>query len=175
MAHSSPPGASGDDAADDAVRNALHRMVLPFLPSVDRWYSIVRREKSPMWAGLMAVVESIRPVRPPDATPDIGQMTEKDIEQAVSSLQRWSVDMIAWDFNNNPSLRWDVDASPYFARDSTNPIMRDILPPQERVQTHWNADPYAIGPGGGGGSTEFAPSEYELPYYLLLFFGAIQE
>ena len=50
--------------------------------------------------------------------------------------------------------------------------MRNILYQQERLQTHWNADPYAIGQMGSG-TTEFAPAEWLLPYWLMKYYKAI--
>jgi hypothetical protein len=107
---------------------------------------------------------------------------QEDVARATENLQQWSVDLVQWKYDTSvPSddvsdasdaQRWDIVASPYLARDQKTPIMRDILKPQERAVTHWNADPYVLAVQGGGG-VEFAPCEWTLPYWLLVYYGAL--
>jgi len=102
----------------------LKEMTAPVLPSLRRWWSIVRNERSPLWLSAVAGAGGI-PVQ------------FDDVERAVQSLQLWSTDMIAWGIHNTG--RWDCETQPYYGRDDPTKIqMRYIRPPQERATGHWN-------------------------------------
>jgi len=92
------------------------------------------------------------------------------IDNAVWSLRHSAIDFVDWTISN--SNRWDITQSPFFRRDSTDPLMRQILPPQERAMTKWNSDPFVI-PSGGSGYAEEAPYVWQLPYHLMLYNGLI--
>ena len=97
----------------------LEAMTAPVLPSIKRYWRVVRNEKSPLWiagvAGAAGVIVSSR-----------------DIADAVQSLQLWSIDMISWGVRN--SGRWDSVQQPYYGRDNPEEIqMREIIPPQVRL------------------------------------------
>ena len=133
-------------------------MVSALLPSLHRTWSIVQGERSPLWLGVYA---------------GTGGQTVEDsgaIDNAVWSLRHSAIDFVDWTISN--SNRWDITQSPFFRRDSTDPLMRQILPPQERAMTKWNSDPFVI-PSGGSGYAEEAPYVWQLPYHLMLYNGLI--
>lgn len=161
-------------------------MVKPLLPSVNRYYSIVARENSPMWLSVIAIASHIENdinnkilLISPDIINNANIIKQldisiSDVNNAIESLRRWSIDLIQWETPQNE--RWDVVKNPFFARDSETVEMRNILPPQERLQTHWNSDPYPIIIGNtptGYGGAEYAPAEWSLPYWSLVFYGVI--
>ena len=166
------------DSARAAFRSRLRSMVRPVLKSVNRWHSIVRREQSPMWLGAVAL--AARADGAADSSDssdgsgaDILDVTHADVTAATENLQQWAIDMVQWQYDTTAGgVRWDVVSSPYLARDDKTPIMRDILPPQERVVTHWNADPYTEGVQGSG-NAEYAPCEWTLPYWLMVYYGVL--
>mmetsp|Transcript_20834 Transcript_20834/g.29957 ORF Transcript_20834/g.29957 Transcript_20834/m.29957 type:complete len:806 (-) Transcript_20834:191-2608(-) len=142
-----------DDPEVSHIREEVSRMVNALVPSIDRMWHIVQGERSPLWLGIYAGTCQ-RPV------------SEKDISDAVWTLRRWAIDMIVWPIKN--SNRWDITESPFFPRDSsTNHLMRQIIPPAERVTTKWNADPFIF--DAGSGYSEEAPYVWRLPYYLMLY------
>ena len=133
-------------------------MVDAVLPSLRRSWSIVQGEKSPLWLGVYAGTG--------------GQVVSRSaVSDATWTLRRWAIDLIEWDIDN--SNRWDVTESPFYARDSTNPLMRQIVPPMERQASHWNSDPFVM--AGGSGMGEMEPSIWRLPYYLMRYNGLIVE
>jgi hypothetical protein len=166
-------------------KSKLLDMVKPLLPSVNRFYSIVSRENSPMWLSVIAIAGHIEDdinnkifLYNPDIINNahIKQLdvSTADVTNAIESLQKWSIDLIQWETPQN--WRWDVVKNPFFARDSATVEMRNILPPQERLQTHWNTDPYPIIVGtipAGYGGVEYAPAEWSLPYWSLVYYGVI--
>lgn len=143
---------------NDQLQKDLEEMVKPLLPSIDRYWLLVKGERSPLWFGIYAGIAE-RPV------------TKTDLYGAVWSLRHWAIDLITWPINN--LYRWDVNVQPFFGRDNTNQLMKEIRPPQERVTGHWNGDPFAL--EGGSGTSEQEPAIWELPYYLMRFYGLISD
>jgi len=145
-------------SADRSLRQDVQEMVDAVLPSLRRSWSIVQGEKSPLWLGIYAGTG--------------GQVVSRSaVSDATWTLRRWAIDLIEWDIDN--SNRWDVTESPFYARDSTNPLMRQIVPPMERQASHWNSDPFVM--AGGSGMGEMEPSIWRLPYYLMRYNGLIVE
>ena len=169
------------DAQDPSLlarRARLQGMLQPFVASVWRWFNIVRREHSPLWLGVAALAARTqgRMAAGIDHGVATTLFTKRDVEAARENLRLWVIDMVQWGYDTTPGapgLRWDVVQSPYLSRDGKTPIMRDILPPQERVLSHWNSDPYYMA-AQGGGTTEFAPCEWTLPYWLMVYYGVLE-
>ena len=134
-------------------------MVNALLPSLHRTWSIVQGEYSPLWLGVYA---------------GTGRQTvdSSAIDSAVWSLRHSAIDFIDWTISNTD--RWDITTSPFFRRDSTDPLMRQIIPPQERSASKWNSDPFVFSSGSGGYSEE-APYIWQLPYHLMLYNGLISK
>mmetsp|Transcript_16502 Transcript_16502/g.30873 ORF Transcript_16502/g.30873 Transcript_16502/m.30873 type:complete len:891 (-) Transcript_16502:148-2820(-) len=151
-------------------RDELLRMTSPVVPSIKRWWSIVKHERSPLWLSVVAGAAGV-------------QVPHRDRERAVASLQLYPADMISWNVHN--SGRWDCPEQPYYGRDNPdNVLMRHIRPPQERIMGHYNIDPYTLDSSheatdaystGVGGNVEFSPAEWLLPYWSLRFYGVIEE
>ncbi len=96
-------------------RQVLFEMIQPIIPSVRRWWTIVREERSPLWINIMAIVPSF-------------ELSNEDIVFSIKSLQYSSFDMIDWGYHN--SGRWDCVVQPYAGRDDVNAIqMKEIRPP----------------------------------------------
>jgi hypothetical protein len=132
-------------------------MVDSLLPALHRTWTIVQGELSPLWLGVYAGTG--------------GQaVDEKAISDAAWTLRHWAMDLINWPINN--SNRWDVTLSPFTSRDDTDPLIRQILPPQERASRKWNSDPFELG-ASGNGLSEDAPYIFQLPYYLMRYNGLI--
>jgi hypothetical protein len=76
-----------------------------------------------------------------------------------------AIAQIDWPIHNED--RWDITLSPFYARDSTNFLMRQIRPMSERASAKWNTDPFVV--SAGSGYKEEMPSVWRLPYYLMLY------
>ena len=165
------PDAKPHMQAPVEVVEEVRRMVEALVPSIDRMWTIVKGELSPLWVGIYAGTAK-RPVG------------DKDISDAVWTLRHWAIDMVMclfscsfsdvtntlseqvnWPIHNDN--RWDITESPYYARDSTEHLMRQIRPPQERVTAKWNSDPFVM--SSGNGMKEEYPGVWRLPYYLMLY------
>lgn len=93
----------------------LEEMVSPVVPSIRRWYSIVRNERNPLWLAGLAGAAEVR-------------VTAAEIERITVSLQMYSADMIDWSVRN--SDRWDCELQPYYSRDDPTALqMSRIRPP----------------------------------------------
>lgn len=149
------------DPSLSSVRANVEAMIAPLIPGLDRMWTIVKPERSPLWLGFYAGTAG-RPVCP------VAQ------SESVWTLRRAVMDLIDWPVNNDD--RWDVVSSPYYPRDPHEgdpPEMRQILPPAERAVRKWNSDPYTQGTQGGGMNEE-APYIWRLPYYLLVYNGLLE-
>lgn len=140
------------------IEREVTAMVEVLKPSIERLWCIVQGEKNPLWLGIYAGAAGMK-------------VLEEDISDAAWTLRRWSIDMIAWPVDN--SLRWDVTLSPFYGRDSTDPLMRQILPPSERSTQKWNSDPFKY--GGGSGYSEEYPGIFNMPYFIMRYYGLITD
>ncbi|MGV3774834.1 MAG: hypothetical protein ACO1QB_18195 [Verrucomicrobiales bacterium] len=112
----------------------------------DHW-NIERHEQNPLWN---FVYGSTLP-------------EEFDHEKAVSTLQAFPLDMVAWDVQN--SHRKDIaKLSPNFRGEQ----LKEFLRPDERQITRWNTQPFILD-GGSGGRIEFGGDEFLLPYWMSRF------
>jgi hypothetical protein len=94
----------------------LKEMISPAIPSVTRWWSIVRGERSPLWINILAATAAI-------------PISEEDIRSTMQSLRYSPLDLINWGYHNTG--RWDCVTQPYYGRDDPEEIqMKTILPPQ---------------------------------------------
>jgi hypothetical protein len=139
------------------VRGDVQKMVNALLPALHRTWTIVQGEMSPLWLGIYAGLGGQR-------------VSTEAVSDATWTLRHTAVDLIQWPINNNN--RWDVTLSPFYARDSTNPLWRQVLPPQERAVEKQNSDPFETTASGSGYGEE-APYVFQLPYYLMRYYGLI--
>lgn len=148
-----------DESLKD-VRANVEAMVTPLIAGLERMWSIVQTERSPLWVGVYAGTAGM-PVCP------------ITISDAVWSLRRYSIDLIDWPIDN--SNRWDITPSPFVPRDSgdnATPEWRQMLPNSERAVRKQNSNPFD-GNAMGNGLSEEAPYVWRLPYYLMLYNGLI--
>ncbi|CAM9560031.1 unnamed protein product [Ectocarpus fasciculatus] len=131
----------------------VEKMVNALLPSMERTYALINGEMSPLWLGIYAGTGG-------------QQVSDAAISSAVWTLRHWAVDLIEWPISNDE--RWDITESPFFVRDSTVPLMRQIRPPSERASRKWNTDPFTLGDQDSGMSEEY-PANWRFPYYLMRF------
>ena len=132
-------------------------MVQQFDESLARAYQLARDERSPLWFGVFAGTAG--------KSPQAG-----DAQAASWSLRHWAPDLINWPVD--ASTRLDTVVQPFFLRNSQDTkLMRDIRPPAERTSSQWNNDPFVL--QDGGGFSEYQPSVWSLPYWLMNFNGLI--
>jgi hypothetical protein len=145
----------------------LESMTAPVIPSIRRFWRIVRSEKSPLWIAGVAGAAGV-PVK------------DLDVVAAAESLQLWALDLIGWGVRNTG--RWDCEQQPYYGRDNPAEVqMRNIRPPQERATGHWNVNPLQFDTNhdstsaydAGGGMVEYSPAEWLLPYWMMRFYNLI--
>ncbi len=91
-------------------------MVKLAIPSLERAWMLIGSEFSPLWTGVFAGVAK-------------QSASRSVINRSVWTLRHWAIDLINWPVDH--SLRWDVNLQPFFVRDSTNEIMRQIRPPSK--------------------------------------------
>lgn len=157
-----------DDLKDLTVRHRnLKQMVTPVLPSVQRWWSIVKREHSPLWIALVAGAAGFK-------------VSDWDTKQAIQVLQDYPLDLLDWGIKN--SGRWDVKQQPYGDRgDAETLLMQEVRPAYERIVSHYNLNPFKMDSSNDpsvdlfsiGGTSELAPTEWLLPYYMMVFYDLI--
>mmetsp|Transcript_19127 Transcript_19127/g.31993 ORF Transcript_19127/g.31993 Transcript_19127/m.31993 type:complete len:834 (+) Transcript_19127:33-2534(+) len=142
--------------AEPEFKNEMWDMVKLMIPGYERSWLIFGPEYSPLWTGVYAGVAA----QPASALA---------ISRSVWTLRRWAIDLIEWPIDN--SQRWDSEMQPFHVRDSTKVLVRQLRPPAERVQAHWNSDPFAA--QSGSGQAESEPAVWRLPYYLMLYYKLI--
>jgi len=140
----------------EEMKSDIEEMVDALKPSIERTYSIVQGELSPLWLGIYAGTAGMK-------------ISEEQIASATWTLRHWALDLIEWPVDNTP--RWDITPSPFYSRDSTDPLMRQIVPPQQRQTNKWNSDPFEY--AGGSGWGEEYPAIWRLPYFLMAYNGLI--
>jgi len=145
---------------------AVWDMVSPMVPSIQRTFLLLKGELSPLWLGIYA-----------GTAKQTKHVNKKDVDNVQWWMRHYALDLIEWPIYN--SQRIDLDISDSFHVRNTDPahnpyfpLMKNIRPPNERAQVEWNADPFAVNPGGSG-SSEFEPGVYLFPYYLTLYHGLV--
>lgn len=96
-------------------KEILLKMIQPVIQSVERWWSIVEEERSPLWINILPAASL--------------SYDPKIIQSTVKSLQYYSLDLISWGYHNTG--RWDCINQPYTGRDNPDETqMKLIRPPQ---------------------------------------------
>mmetsp|Transcript_69014 Transcript_69014/g.138797 ORF Transcript_69014/g.138797 Transcript_69014/m.138797 type:complete len:110 (+) Transcript_69014:3891-4220(+) len=97
-----------------------------------------------------------------------------DASVAVWSLQKWPLDQVEWAVGTEQ--RSDVLVGKRSSRFGTSQSNKaKLLPPNERLQPRWNADPWDLNGAltSPGGSSEADPGAFLLAYWMARFHGLI--
>ena len=136
-------------------------MVQAVNPSLERMWTLVESERSPLWLAMYGGACG-RPESP------------QQVQTAAWSLRHWALDLIDWPVDN--TVRYDTTPSPYYPRDAdpetSEHTIREIIPPSERATRKPNSDPYE--PKNGSGNGEEAPWVFALPYYMLKYYKMLE-
>jgi hypothetical protein len=117
----------------------------------DHW-EIEKNERNPLWSFVYAST----------GAKDFG------LEGALWTLRGFPLDMIDWTVVN--SHRQDITRmAPNFRFQE----LEELLPPDERRMTRWNAQPFTLD-GGNGGAIELAGDEFLLPYWMGRYLKVLQ-
>ncbi len=125
--------------------------------SIVRSWKIEQPERNPLFNFIYGAVM-------PDGT-------DFDINGAIFTLKRISLDLIWWDHRN--SQRADVVFRTSLGRHGDN-LAQTPLPPDERSVMKWNENPYKLDTGCGARREE-AGTFWLLPYWLGRYYGFIVE
>ncbi len=95
-------------------------------------------------------------------------------EEALDSLKRYPLDLIAWEMKNSHRLdivplQWSMGRDKRGYR-----VSGRVLPIDERIVDHWNHDPWTLDYGGNGTNLSDGAS-FLLPYYMGVYHGFIIE
>lgn len=102
----------------------LTQMITPVIPSVERWWSIVQEERSPLWITILPAASLLS-----SSFNKKIQENQQLIYSSIKSLQLYPLDLISWGYHNTG--RWDCVSQPYTGRDNPSEIqMKLIRPPQ---------------------------------------------
>ena len=91
------------------------------------------------------------------------------IERSVYTLRRFPLDLINWPVDH--TIRADITITPFHVRDNDQTTIKEVLPPDQRPSTHFNADLFAATTGTG--LQEYEPSVFRLPYYMMRYYGLL--
>jgi hypothetical protein len=139
--------------SDTELKAELFAMVEVLKPAAQRCFDIINAEFNPLWT---ATFGGAGPM----------SVTKTDIQRSIYFLQRYPLELTSWPVTLNQ--RADVEFSPYHVRDGTAPEVRQVLPPDARAVGRDNGDPFEASQGSG--TTEFEPSVFRLPYYMMQFY-----
>lgn len=121
-----------------------------YFQTVKSHWEIERSERNPLWNFIYALVGA----------------KDFDLNESIWWLKEFPLDLIAWDVYN--SHRKDIEfVEPNFRKQK----LTEVLPRDERPM-HLHNNAYIID-GRGGGSREYPPYIYLLPYWLGRYIGAI--
>lgn len=134
--------------------NPAQRFQPIFESSLRRTWKHVQSRKSSLWAIITAV--------------SLGTIEPEQMQDALWSLREWPLDSIDWPVP--AAHRLDVSLNRYPDRFG-KPQIEQLLPPDERRLTRWNANPYRA--DGGSGTYALDPGAWLLPYWMARYHGLI--
>ncbi len=147
------------------------RLLKYYRLSLEKSWKIERPEKNPLFDFIYGAVSP--------------EGTDFDLEGALFTLERISLDLVRWDHHN--SRRRDVRARAIPGRFHEKQA-KVPLPPDERTVMKWNGNPYELDTGAGwqptearnsegkigGGLNEEAGTFWLLPYWMGRYYGFIR-
>lgn len=125
--------------------------------SIDRWFSTVARDASPLYNFTYALLTKANPS-------EFGQT------QCIKLLQDVPLDMIHWSIDNTRRMDVQLVNKPQAERIQTD----RLLPPSEIPVLRWDNNPY-VAAGGEGGMAEMCPAFWLWPYWMGRWQGIIGE
>jgi hypothetical protein len=125
--------------------------------SIDRWFSTVSRDASPLYNFTYATLIKANPIA-------FAQT------QCISLLQDVPLDMIHWSIDNTRRMDVQLVNKPQADRIQTD----RLLPPSEIPVLRWDNNPY-VAAGGEGGMAEMCPAFWLWPYWMGRWQGIIGE
>ena len=131
----------------------------PAVLGLTRLRHAVLRQRSSAWTAIFAA-----------CTGDVDDALLADV---LWSLQTWPLELVAWDTDN--ARRLDIlplNPEPDRRGDYGTQSWR-ILPANERSQFRWNANPFDL-VGGDGGGTLFDPGAWLMPYGVAMWAGMVR-
>lgn len=152
---------------DESLRRNLKQMVMPMVASLQRWYSIVEKELSPLW--LVAFVG-----------PTNLRVDDENLKIIIESLKDSPTNLI--DYGVKHSNRWDCVPQPYGDMgNSTEQLFHYALSSTERQILSFDSNPFLMDSkvgatsdyNSGGGYAEYPPTLWVLPYWMLRFYKVI--
>lgn len=127
-----------------------------YIEGLERSWRVERPERNPLWSFIYCA--------------GTGRVA-CDAGAAIETLERIPLDLVRWNVTN--SHRGDVMLSPHRDRFG-RPQALQVLPPDERPLTKWNANPYLLD-GGHGGNREDDGAFFLLPYWMGRYHGMLSE
>ena len=128
---------------DESLTSTLKQMVMPMITSLERWYSIVEKEFSPLW--LVAFVG-----------PTNLRVKDENLKIIVDSLTDSPINLI--DYGVSHSNRWDCVSQPYGDMgNSTEQLLHYVLSPAERQISSFDSNPFLMDSNRPPHSLHLAP------------------
>jgi hypothetical protein len=115
-----------------------------YIQTIKGHWDIERPEKIPLWNFIYAMTGA----------------ADFDLQESIWSLKEFPLDMISWSVQN--SHRKDIELLESNFRNQTT---REVLPPDERPMSKYNANAFRLD-GGSSGHREYSGDIYLLPYWL---------
>lgn len=148
------------------------RLLAYYRRSLDRSWKIERPEKNPLFNFIYGAVSP--------------EGTDFDLEGALFTLKRISLDLVRWDHHNSQRADFETRVMPGRFKEKQSKVP---LPPDERTVMKWNGNPYELDTGTGwqptearnregkigGGLNEEAGTFWLLPYWMGRSYGFIRE
>ena len=143
-----------DGNEEPDFKREMKSLVSDLIPAARRMWQLTGGEFSPLWTGIYAGLIRL-------------ETAQSVIDRSVWHLRQWPMEFINW--SHDHSGRVDVEISPFNARDHDDePEIRQIRPQSERAVARPNVDVFEL--HYGSGTSEFEPSLYKLPFYIMKFY-----
>jgi hypothetical protein len=126
-----------------------------WIKSLVDMYQWELKERNPLWAAIVAAFTS-------DAY---------RLDDALRTLREWPEDWREWLVDN--SHRKDAELNPQNDR-FKKPQFTTVLPYDEIRTMKWNGNPYSVSDGGDGRTVQ-APWPWLLPYWMLRYYGVLDD
>ena len=143
-----------DGNKEPGFKREMKDLVSDLIPAARRIWQLIGSEFSPLWTGIYAGLIKL-------------ETAQSTIDRSVWQLRQWPMEFVNWP--HDQSERMDVEISPFNVRDNDDkPEIRQIRPQSERAMARPNTDVFGL--RYGSGTSEFEPSLYQLPFYMMKFY-----